>query len=351
MDTVGHLEDHDDATPASPTPPTPGSTMRAIVHRSYGDAEVLHLDDVPVPTIRPDEVLVAVGAAGLDRGTWHVMTGQPYLLRLAYGLRRPRQPVPGLDVAGRVAAVGSEVTRLSPGDEVFGMARGSFAPFAAALESKLTLKPPELSYEQAAAVPVSGLTALQALRDAAPTSPGDRVLIVGASGGVGSYAVQIARAFGANVTAVCSTGKLDLVRSLGADEVIDYTDVDVTEGDARFDIIVDIGGSTPLRRFRRILAPTGTVALVGGEEGGRLTGVVPRLLAAGVASLRRGQRFVPVISKERYEDVQVLADLVSDGRVTPALDRVYPLADAAEAMRRLETGQVRGKVALRVGER
>ncbi len=235
------------------------TSMPAIRQEAYGSADVLRRVSLDVPDIAEDEVLVQVRAAGLDRGTWHLMTGRPYLIRImGFGLRAPKNPVPGLDLAGTVAAVGSEVTRFTPGDDVFGIGKGSFAGFAAASESKLARKPAHLTFEQAAVVPVSGLTAIQGLRDAGRIRPGQRVLIVGASGGVGSYAVQIAKALGAaDVTGVCSTAKVDLVRSLGADRVIDYTREDFSQAARRYDLILDIGGNTKLSRLRRALTPEG----------------------------------------------------------------------------------------------
>lgn len=321
-------------------------TMRAIVQERYGAADVLHLAQVPRPRIADNEVLVRVHAAGLDRGTWHLMTGKPYLLRLGFGLRGPRNPVPGRDVAGTVAAVGSAVTRLAVGDEVFGVAPGSFAEYAVATEDKLALKPANLTFEQAAVVPISGGTALQALTDVGHLEPGQKVLVIGASGGVGSYAVQLAKAFGAEVTAVCSTAKVDLVRSLGADHVIDYTREDFADGERRYDLILDIAGRPMLSRLRRALTPTGTAVLVGGEEGGNLTGGMNRQLRALALSLFVRQRLTMFVAKERASDLERLTPLIEAGQVTPSLDRAYSLDRAPEAMRHLEAGRVRGKVAV-----
>ena len=243
--------------------------MRAIVQTEYGTADVLRVAEIERPVIGADEVLVKVRAAGLDRGTWHLMAGMPYAARLVVGLRAPKNPVPGLDVAGVVVAIGSEVTRFQPGDEVFGVSKGSFAEFAAARESKLARKPSNLTFEQAAAVPVSGMTALRGLTDVGHLQAGQKVLIIGASGGVGSFAVQIAKALGAEVTGVCSTSKLDLVRSIGADHVIDYSQDDFANGETRYDLILDTGGNSTLSRLRRALTPRGTLVIVGGEGGGR----------------------------------------------------------------------------------
>jgi NADPH:quinone reductase-like Zn-dependent oxidoreductase len=327
----------------------PRSTMRAVVQRHYGcdPDDVFRLESVDRPTIAADEVLLRVHAAGLDRGTWHVMTGLPLLMRvMGFGFRRPKNAVPGLDVAGVVERVGSGVTRFSAGEEVFGTARGSFAELAAAKQDRLALKPASLTFEQAAAVPVSASTALQALRDAARVEAGQQVLVVGASGGVGTYAVQLARALGAEVTGVCSAAKADLVRSLGAREVLDYRTQDFAESGRQYDVILDIGGNTPLPRLRRALQPRGTLVVVGGEEGGRLTGGFGRSLRAPVLSLFVRQRLRMLVAKEQASDLEALAPLLESGEITPALDRVFPLEQAAAAMRHLMTGQARGKIVI-----
>jgi NADPH:quinone reductase-like Zn-dependent oxidoreductase len=325
------------------------NTMRAIVQDRYGSADVLRIAEVGRPEIADGEVLVRVQAAGLDRGTWHVMTGQPYLMRiLGFGFRRPKNRVPGLDVAGTVEAVGSAVTRFSPGDEVFGISRGSFAEYAAVLEDKLARKPANLTFEQAAVVPISAGTALQALTDAGNVDPGQHVLIIGASGGVGSYAVQLAKAFGAEVTGVCSTPKLDLVRSLGADHLIDYTQQDFADGAATYDLILDIGGNSPLSRLRGALTPSGTLVIVGGEEGGKWTGGFGRSLRAPLLSPFVGQRLTMLASKERASDQERLTPLIEAGKVTPNIDSTFPLDRVPEAMRHLETGKVRGKIAITI---
>ena len=247
--------------------------MQAIAQDAYGSTDVLELREIEQPGIADDEVLVRVVAAGVDRGVWHVMAGLPYPIRLAgYGLRAPKNPVPGSDLAGVVAAVGKHVTRFQPGDEVFGIGKGSFAEYVSAREDKLAPKPKNLTFEQAAVVAVSGLTALQALRDHGKVQPGQQVLIIGASGGVGTYAVQLAKAFGAHVTGVCSTPKVDLVRSIGADQVIDYAMDDFAEHEGRYDVIVDIGGNSSLSRPRRALTPKGTLVITGGETSGRWLG-------------------------------------------------------------------------------
>ena len=324
------------------------TTMRAIVQEAYGDADVLQPAERPLPrALRDDEVLVRVHAAGLDRGTWHLMTGTPYAVRLAMGLRRPRQPVPGLDLAGTVAAVGAAVTRFAPGDEVFGIGSGTFAEYAIAKQGKLAAKPAALTHEQAATVPVSAITALQAVTDLGAVQAGQRVLVTGASGGVGSYAVQIAVAAGAEVTGVCSAAKADLVRSLGATQVLDYASDDFTEVPDRYDVIIDIAGNASLSRLRRALTPTGTAVLVGGEDAGRLTGM-SRQLRALVVSLFVRQRLTMRVPKESASDLERLSALIEAGQVTPSVGSTYPLAEAAEAMRQLVAGQVRGKVAIAV---
>ena len=331
------------------TDPPTGATMRAVVQDRYGSADDLHLAQVPRPEIAANEVLVQVRAAGLDRGTWHMMAGQPYLLRvLGFGLRAPRHRVPGLDVAGTVVAVGSAVTRFATGDEVFGISRGSFAESPPSTRTSCRRKPANLTFEQAAVVPISAGTALQALTDVGQVAPGQRVLVIGASGGVGSFAVQLAKAFEAEVTGVCSTAKLDLVRSFGADHVIDYTRQDFADGSHRYDLIIDIAGNASLSRLRRALAPTGTLVIVGGEDGGKWTGGFGRSLRAPLLSPFVRQRMTMLASKERARDQERLLPLIEAGQVTPSIDGTYPLDRVPDAMRRLEAGHVRGKVAITV---
>lgn len=330
----------------NPTSSTP-STMRAIVRDRYGAAEVLRLDQVPVPEPADDEVLVRVRAAGLDRGAEHMMTGTPYAMRLVTGLRRPRNPRLGLDVAGTVVRVGTAVTRFAVGDEVFGIAAGSWAEFAAGEESKLARKPKSLSFDRAAVVPVSGGTALQALVDLGHVQAGQSVLILGASGGVGTYGVQLAKAFGAEVTGVCSSAKRDLVRSLGADHVLDHATEDFADGTRRYDLILDIGGSPSIARLRAALAPRGTVVFVGAENGASLTGL-GRQMGGALRSPFGTQSLAMLVAKERASDLETLIGLIADGRVIPVLDRTFPLAEAPAAMRLLASGGVRGKVALTV---
>jgi NADPH:quinone reductase-like Zn-dependent oxidoreductase len=320
--------------------------MRAVMYDRYGSADELRLGRTAVPTIGENEVLLRVRAAGLDRGAWHLMAGTPYAVRLAIGLRRPRNPVLGREVAGDVVAVGARVTRFTVGDEVFGMGNGTFAEFAAAKEDKLAAKPAGLSYAEAATLTISALTALQAVTDVAKVQPGQHVLITGASGGVGSYAVQLAKAVGARVTGVAGPTKLDLVRSLGADQVIDYTQADFADGSHRYDVILDIAGNPSVAKLRRALTPTGTAVIIGGEEGGPLTGGLDRQLRAALVSKFTGQRMTGMLCKERAVDLDRLAGYVADGKLTASVDRTYPLDRAPEAMRRLADGTARGKIAI-----
>jgi NADPH:quinone reductase-like Zn-dependent oxidoreductase len=323
--------------------------MQAIVQDSYGTTEALRLESIERPAIASHEVLIRVHAAGVDRGTWHLMSGRPYLMRIiGFGFRRPKNRVPGLDVAGTVVAVGSEVTRFVEGDEVFGISRGSFAEYAAAREDKLAAKPAELTFTAAAVTPVSGLTAIQALRDAGRVRAGQHVLVIGASGGVGTFAVQVAKALGAEVTGVSSAQKLDLVRSLGADHVIDYRKQDFADGARRYDLVLDIGGNAKLSRLRRTLADTGTLVIVGGENGGRWTGGFGRQLRAVALSPFLRQRLTMQVPNENYRDLEQLTDLLAAGRVSPSIERTYPLPEVPDAIRHLEAGKVRGKVAITI---
>jgi NADPH:quinone reductase-like Zn-dependent oxidoreductase len=345
-------EENEMATPATAEAETPtssgaGSRMRAIIQTEYGTADVLRPAEIERPAIGADEVLVEVRAAGLDRGTWHLMAGKPYAARLAVGLRAPKNPVPGLDASGLVVEIGKGVTRFQPGDEVFGVSKGSYAEFAAARESKLARKPSNLTFEQAAAVPVSGMTALRGLTDAGRLQAGQKVLIIGASGGVGSHAVQIAKALGAEVTGVCSASKLDLVGSLGADHVIDYNHDDFATGGIRYDLILDTGGDSTLSRLRRALTPRGTLVIVGGEGGDRVTGM-GRQLRALALSLFVGQRLTMLAPKEHYTVLERLAALIEAGQLVPAVERTYPLNDMPNAMRHLQEGRARGKLVITV---
>jgi NADPH:quinone reductase-like Zn-dependent oxidoreductase len=311
---------------------------------------VLEVREIDKPVPEDNQVLVRVRAAGVDPGVWHLMTGLPYLVRvMGYGLRKPKVGIRGQDVAGRVEAVGTNVTRFRPGEEVFGIGDGSFAEYVCGRAGKLAPKPANLTFEQAAAVPISGLTALQALRDRGKVQPGQTVLINGAGGGVGSFAVQLAKAFGAEVTGVCSTTKVDLVRSIGADEVIDYTREDFADEARHWDLIVDTAGRRSLSQLRRALAPRGTLVIVGGEGGGRWLGGFDRMiLRAPAMSAFSRQRLRPLVSKERSEDLLVLKELIEAGKVTPVIDRTYPLGEAPEAIRYLEAGHARGKIVITV---
>jgi NADPH:quinone reductase-like Zn-dependent oxidoreductase len=323
--------------------------MKAIVQDRYGSADVLELRDVEKPMVGDDEVLIRVHAAGVDPGVWHVMTGLPYLVRvMGFGLRKPRIRVRGMDAAGTVEATGKNVIRFKQGDQVYGTCDGSFAQYACARAERLAPKPANLTFEQAAAVPISGLTALNGLREAGNLQPGQRALIIGAAGGVGTFAVQLAKAFGAEVTGVCSTSKVDLVRTIGADEVIDYTREDFTEGTRRFDLILDTAGRRPLSHLRRALTPQGTLVIVGGEGGDRWLGGFQRQIFAPLRSLLTQQKLMGLISKERHEDLLTLKDLIEAGKLTPVIDRTYPLREAPQAIRYLERGHARGKVVLTV---
>ena len=325
--------------------------MPAVVQDGYGGPEVLRLQTVPLPDITDKEVLVQVHAAGLARGSWHVMTGKPYLLRAFFGIRSPRRPLAGLNLAGVVTAVGAAVTRFKPGDRVYGIGKGSFAGYAAALERKLAPMPAGLDFEQAAVIPVSGLTALQAVTDVARVSSGQQVLVLGASGGVGSLAVQLAVAAGAEVTGVCSAGKAGFVRDQGAQNVLDYRSEDFAAPAGAYDAVIDIAGNPALSKLRRALKPGGTAVLVGGEEGGRVTGgMIERQIAGAILSmLDRGHRqFRNVLAKESGAELERLNGLLESGAVVPHLDSRFPLADVAAAMARLESGEVQGSIVLTV---
>ena len=322
--------------------------MKAIVQDTYGSADVLMMRDIEVPVAGDDDVLMRVHSAGVEIGVWHVMAGKPYLLRiLGFGLRKPKVQVRGRDVAGVVEAVGRSVTRFRPGDEVFGTADGSFAEYASAPQERLASKPANLTFEQAAVVPISGGTALQGLRKG-NVQTGQQVLIVGASGGVGSFAVQIAKAAGAKVTGVASAAKMNLVRSLGADEVIDHTREDFTDGTRHWDLILDTGGRRSLSDLRRALTPNGTLVIVGGEGGGKWLGGFDRNLRSGLVSMFVPQRLTMLASKELGEDFDALRELIEAGKVTPVIDRTYPLIEAPDAIRYVVEGHARGKVVITV---
>ena len=322
--------------------------MRAVVQDRYGDVDVLEVRDVEVPEPGKGEVLVRVHAAGIDRGTWHVMTGRPLVARLGLGVRRLRFPVPGRDLAGVVEAVGEGVTRFAVGDEVYGTANGSLAELTCAPEKRLATKPAGLSFVEAAAVPVSAQTALQGLRDIGRIEAGQSVLVVGASGGVGTYAVQLAKAFGAEVTAVCSTTKTDLMASLGADHVIDYEKADIDADGGRYDVVLDIGGNRKVSRLRKVLTRSGTLVIVGGEGGGRWLGGIQRQLGAAALSPFTRHRLAMFVARENAADLDALTELIDSGALRPAIDRTFPLDEAAKAIAYLTSGHVRGKVVVTV---
>ena len=321
--------------------------MKAIVHSRYGPPDALRLKDIDQPVINEDQVLVRVHAAAVGKGDWLTVKGLPYVARLRYGLRKPKHPVPGFDVAGRIEAVGSNVTQLQPGDAVFGWCDGSFAEYASVPNDQLALMPTNLSFEQAAAVPISGFAALQALRDTGGVQPGQKVVIIGASGGVGSFAVQLAKAFGAEVTGVCSTKSLELVRSIGADQVIDYTQQDFTRTGRRYDLILEMAGNRSLADLRRALTPKGTLVLVGGS-GGRWFMGTGRTLRAVLVSPFLGQRLRSFFSKPQGADLIVLKELIESGKVTPVIDRTFPLSETPEAIRYVGERSTQGKTVITV---
>lgn len=319
-------------------------SMRAIVHRSYGSAEVLKSETIDLPTLGKKDVLIEVHCAALDRGTWHLMTGKPYLIRiLGFGLMRPKQQVPGFDVSGIVRSVGSEVTRFIAGDEVYGIANGSFAEYAAASENKLVLKPANLTFDAAAAVPVSGITALEALTDVGKLEAGQHVLIVGASGGVGTYAVQLAKAMGAKVTGVASAAKADLVSSLGADHVIDYRTNYLENGKCEYDLIVDIGGLNSVSSLRGVLKQQGTLVFTGGEGGNRITGGIGRQIRAVLMSPFLKQNMKMFVSGEKHSMMMRLNEYIQSGAVKPSIGKRFALDEVPAAMRWMVAGNAEGK--------
>jgi NADPH:quinone reductase-like Zn-dependent oxidoreductase len=335
-------------TPTEPTPAGSSDTMKAIVQDNYGSSEVLGLRNIDKPAIGEHDVLVRVRAAAVNPGDWAIMSGLPYIARPAplYGLRKPKNPVRGVDVAGQVDAIGASVTQFQPGDDVFGWCRGAFAEYAAASEDALAPKPSNLSFEQAAAVPMAGAVALQALRDHGNVQAGQRVLINGASGGIGTFAVQIAKSLGADVTGVCSTPNLDLVSSIGADHVIDYTQEDFTQQDERYDFILDNAVSTPLSKLRRALTPAGMLVPNGGGFGNRWFAGGGRLLSAMVSFRFVSQRLGRFLVAKKQEDLIVLKELIEAGEVSPVIDRIYPLRETAAAIAYVGLGHARGKVVI-----
>lgn len=318
--------------------------MKAAIYRRYGPPDVIQIEDVEKPVPKANELLIKVRAAFVNPYDWHFMRGEPYPLRLALGLGNPKDTRLGVDAAGQVESVGANVTRFEPGDAVFGACKGAFAQYACAPESKLALKPDNVSFEQAASVPIAGLTALQGLRDKGRLQSEQRVLINGAAGGVGTFAVQIAKSFGATVTAVCSTKNLEMVRSLGADHAIDYTQEDFTKGERRHDLILDCIANHSLGAFRRVLNPTGTYLMVGGPASPWMPGFAVRLLKASILSRFLSQKMVFVGANLNQQDLAILSDLMTSAKITPVIDRRYPLSEIAEAIRYLELGHGRGKV-------
>lgn len=321
-------------------------TMKAVVRDTYGSVEVLRLAEIAKPVAGDGQVLVRTHAAGVDQGVWHLMVGMPYVMRLAgFGIRAPKNPLLGYDLAGRVEAVGAQADLFQPGDEVFGTCRGSFAEYAVARVDRLASKPVNVSFDQAAATPISGYAALQAVRDNGKIQAGQRVLIIGAGGGVGTFAVQIAKADGAVVTGVCGTSKVELVRSIGADHVIDYTKQDVGDDGDRYDVILDIAGNRPLAQLRRALTPRGTLVIVGAEDAGDWIGIRRQLRAAALSPFVR-QKLGFYISKERSQDLEELRKLLEAGAVRPFVDRTFPLDEVPDAIRYLRDGRARGKIVI-----
>jgi NADPH:quinone reductase-like Zn-dependent oxidoreductase len=321
--------------------------MKAIVQDRYGSPDVLRLRDVDKPVVKDGEVLVRVHAAAVNIGDWHLLRGIPYIMRMAFGLLKPRREIPGLDLAGQVEAVGADVRQFAPGDEVFGWCKGAFAEYACAAESNLLPKPANLTFEQAAVVGDSAFTALDAVRDQGKVQPGQRVLINGASGGVGTFAVQIAKSFGANVTGVCSTRNADMVRSIGADEVIDYTNEDFTRTGQRYDVILDLIGTRSMADCRRALSPRGTYVLVGASDLGRWFGLGRQLKVLLLSPVVR-QRMRVFIAAHNRDDLAVLKDLVESGKLAPVIDRRYALRDVPDALRYQGDGHTKGKIVIAV---
>ncbi len=321
--------------------------MKAIVRHKYGSPEVLELQDIEKPVVNDDHVLVRVHAASVHAGDWHSMRGRPYIMRvMGYGLLKPKNTVLGGDLAGRVEAVGRNVTEFQPGDEVFGMSIRTFAEYVSVRDVGIVLKPAKLTFEEAAAVPVAAITALQGLRDKGQIRPGQKVLINGASGGVGTFAVQIAKSFGADVTGVCSPRNVDMVRSIGADRVIDYTREDFTQEGQRYDLIFDVAGNHSLSHCRRALSPKGTLVLAG-QSGRKKVSILP-FLTTPVASRLMSQKLVTFIAKRSKEDLTLLKELLEAGKVKPVIDRQYPLSEVPEAIRYLGEGHARGKIVITV---
>jgi len=327
--------------------PSQAATMKAIVRDGYGSAGVLHLRDIACPTPADDQLLVRVRAASVGAWDWHDLRGDPYVMRLiGMGLRKPKRPVLGLDVAGEVVAVGDNVSRFQPGDSVYGECGETFADYTLAEEDGLALAPSSLGYNEAAAVPIAGATALLGLRDQARVQPGEKVLIVGAAGGVGTFAVQIAKSMGAEVTGVCSTDSTELVRSLGADHVVDYTDEDFTDRGERYDVIFQIAGSASAWACRRALERGGRLIMCSGDGGGRVFGPIVRIVTGMILSLFVSQKIRTYVAKAGTENLEALTEMIERGHVTPIIDAIYPLTEAAEAVRRFGHGHGPGKIVL-----
>jgi NADPH:quinone reductase-like Zn-dependent oxidoreductase len=346
--TLGIATSYDASCPAPPALQDGTPAMRAVVARCYGGPEVLSVEPVARPSVADNAVLVKVQAASLNPLDWHGMTGTPYIMRLSSGFGTPNDSRVGVDFAGTVEAVGKDVTRFKPGDAVFGGRSGAFAEYVVVPEHRgIAHKPDNLSFEQAATVAIAATTALQGLRDKGQIAPGKRVLINGASGGVGTFAVQIAKALGGEVTGVCSTRNVDLVRSLGADQVIDYTQDDFTRGELRYDLILDLVGNHPLSALREVLAPGGVVVLVTGPKSNPWLGPVSRILKAAALGPFIDERLEPFLAELDPGDLDALARMMADAQVTPVIDREYRLSEIREAMDYLATGRARGKIVIR----
>jgi len=342
--SLGLVLSHNADCGSAPTISSESETMKAVVYRCYGSADVLDLEDIEKPAPADDEVLVKVHAAAVNPLDWHYMRGSPYFMRLGTGLGAPKDTSMGVDFAGTVEAVGGNVTRFKPGDEVFGGRSGAFAEYVAVREDRaLAIKPPNMTFEQAASVPIAAITALQAIRDKGNLQPGQKVLINGASGGVGTFAVQIAKSFGAEVTGVCSTRNVEMVRSIGADHIFDYTKEDYTESGEQYDLIIDMVGNHSLSANRRVLTPEGSFVIVGGAKGNWL-GPLMSPLKALMFSPFVGQEFVMILAEMRQDDLAILGDLMLAGEVTPVIDRRYQLSEVAEAIRYSEDGHASGKI-------
>jgi NADPH:quinone reductase-like Zn-dependent oxidoreductase len=336
-------------SPCGPAPAIPGDAklMKAVVYRCYGPPDVLKVEDIEKPTPKDNQVLVKVRAASVNPLDWHYMRGKPYFMRMMAGFGTPDQPRLGVDFAGTVEAVGPKVTRFKPGDDVFGGRTGAFAEYVTVREDRaVMLKPANVTFEQAASVPIAAITALQALRDKGRIRPGQRVLINGASGGVGTFAVQIAKSFGAEVTGVCSTKNVAMVQAIGADHVIDYTQEDFTQSGQHYDLILDNVGSHSLLEYRRALNPKGMVVIVGGPSGGSWIGPMDAVLRAKLLSPFVSQEFTFFMAELKQEDLAIIGGLMQAGKVTPVIDRRYKLSEVPAAMAYLEEGHARGKVVI-----